>query len=247
MYKYIYLSILATSLVSIASVSGQQQQQQVLAVDCTTLASKPNVTSSKYNFQNCIVAQFGVYLEIGAKQFIQLNNGTVNPGLSKCHNETANPEVQPQLVVDFPCTQLVLKFNHTPVPKAEQKVMVEAILGHYTLNGTQYNFLNTTNHFATTMSGHYYKCNAEQAIGLSVTNVADVSIHFSNVRLEAYKTTNGTDFYAIPEECALDNQPISDLVRIGVGICLIALVAIVLVAYFIGRRRWSERSSYESV
>lgn len=69
----------------------------------------------------------------------------------------------------------------------------------------------------------------------------------SNFALEAFRNANGNDFYQIPEECALDSGPVSDLVRVGVGVCLIALVAIVLIAYFIGRRRWSERSSYESV
>lgn len=46
-------------------------------------------------------------------------------------------------------------------------------------------------------------------------------------------------------ECQTDTD-VNDMVPIAVGIALLALVVIVLIAYFIGRRR-SRRLAYQSV
>ncbi|GIX75526.1 hypothetical protein CEXT_330101 [Caerostris extrusa] len=47
------------------------------------------------------------------------------------------------------------------------------------------------------------------------------------------------------EECEADNK-VNDIVPIAVGIALLALVVVVLIAYFVGRRR-SRQKGYQSV
>lgn len=206
---------------------------------CISTATKPTPETKKYVFQTCIVAELAAYLSIGPNQYIELNNGSVNTNLSVCNNTTL---LEPMLVINFECGSLSLIISHV-----NETTFVKSINGLYNLNGTTHTFANTTALFSTTQSGHYYKCKAEQEILVGNVQTLPTNLVLSNFALEAYRSATGTDFYQIPEECPLDSQPVSDLVRLGVGICLIALVAIVLIAYFIGRRRWSERSSYESV
>lgn len=228
------------------------QQSQILNLNanapvpatCVATTTKPTPAVEKLNFKSCIVMQFASFLDLGQGKYLEIKNPTVIQdanATSKCDNSTALPPVDPKLVIDFECGSLAFDISHTN----DSKTFVKAINGHYNLvNATNVTFSNSTPSFFTTLSGHYYKCNAEQTIQLGKPNLTLV---LSNFAFEAYRTASGTDFYQIQEECPLDSEPVSDLVRIGVGVCLVALVAIVLIAYFIGRRRWSERSSYESV
>lgn len=205
--------------------------------NCSLNATKPNPALQKFSFNSCIVAQFAAYLTIGNGSYLELTNAKTNTNLSVCDNSTA--KIEPKLVIDFDCGQLEFDIKHT-----NDSTYVESIAGFYNIgNPAPIFFTNSTPMFNTTQSGHYYKCSSEQSIPLG----SNTHLIVSNLALEAYRSTTGTDFYQIPEECPLDSQPVSDLVRIGVGVCLVALVVIVLIAYFIGRRRWSERSSYESV
>lgn len=248
MNKEIRLIVSCLAVISVFAclVAGQQQatspvvnQQPILAQPiCESTTTKPYPETKKYVFKSCIVAQLAAYLALGDGKYISLNNGTVNANASQCDNSTLN--VHPKLIIDFDCGQVEFSINHTN----DSKTFVSGINGSYNLNGTTTSFTNSTPAFYTTQSGHYYKCNAEQTI---VVKPPSTNLVLSNFAYEAYRTATGPDFYQIVEECALDSQPVSDLVRIGVGVCLIALVAIVLIAYFIGRRRWAERSSYESV
>lgn len=208
---------------------------------CTSMATKPTAQVKKYEFKSCIIAEFALYVNLNQGQYLELNNGTVNINSSRCENGTAPNQVDPMLVIDFECATLSLTISHTN----DSRTFVKAIAGEYHFNSTNTTFTNTTGLFYTSQSGHYYKCKSEQPI--VVKQNPEASLVLSNFAYEAFRNTQGKDFYQIPEECPLDSMPVSDLVRIGVGVCLVALVAIVLVAYFIGRRRWSERSSYESV
>lgn len=207
---------------------------------CSNTTTKPTPTVSDYKYQTCIVMKFAAYLQIGENLYVELKNGKVNNSNSRCENITAKPEITPKIEVNFDCGTIVFDIAHN-----SSSTYVSGVSGYYTgHNNATIRFADISPRFATSQSGHYYKCNAEQAIAFMGGNT---SLVLSQVAIEAYRNSNGTDFYQIQEECSLDSQPVSDLVRIGVGICLVALVAIVLVAYFVGRRRWAERSSYESV
>lgn len=248
MLKYILISLSISYLVA---------AQEAVDPKCMETNVKPSQSIGKYyvyvanTTKPCLVAQFSSYISLGQGRYLTLENGTVNAnvnttnpmGFSKCGNSTVNP----QIVVTFDCGRaLGLRVNHSNDSKITYIKLIDGIFQN---NNATVRFINTTESFQTTQTGRYYKCNAEQRLALTTTPIAmpNVTLVMSNFAYEAYRDVPGTDFYGVPEECALDAQPVSDLVRVAVGICLIALVAIVLVAYFIGRRRWSERSSYESV
>lgn len=213
--------------------------------NCSTVTTKPSPAVAKYSVgpTNCTLLQFAGYLTVGQGQYIELKNGQVNHNTSTCPTNGSSSVV----IIDYPCAQLA--FN---IATNNSQVYVAAINGFYqvtTNNGTlKTPFYNATSLFAASQENHY-KCNAAQSVSLKLVEAptTSVTMEVSNFALESYRNTNSSDFYKAAQDCDLDSQPVSDLVRIGVGVCLVALVAIVLVAYFVGRRRWSGRSSYESV
>ncbi|EFO20108.2 hypothetical protein LOAG_08381 [Loa loa] len=94
----------------------------------------------------------------------------------------------------------------------------------------------------STSSNEAYKCS--EAV-LNFKGGSTVTFH--NIRLIAYARLNTTDFPENQEYdiCQLDVRT-SDLVPIVVGVCLAALVIIVLIAYLVGRAR-AKRQGYASV
>lgn len=65
---------------------------------------------------------------------------------------------------------------------------------------------------------------------------------FKEVDVRVGSDEHGTDLTTCPG----DDTDVNDMIPIAVGAALLALVAIVLVAYFVGRRR-SRRLAYQSV
>uniref|UniRef100_A0A6G1SN49 Lysosome-associated membrane glycoprotein 1 n=1 Tax=Aceria tosichella TaxID=561515 RepID=A0A6G1SN49_9ACAR len=208
---------------------------------CNLTSTKPSVQQQSYVFNTCIVAKFAAYFSVGTNAYVELKDGVVSANKSTCESApNATTPLNPKLVINFGnCAELEFEFG-----KNQTEIFVKSVNGYYK-NGTQEKpFANATQLFKTNGANHYYKCNAEQSVA---SDKDGAQLVLSNFAYEAFRNTTGTDFYKMPEECALDSSGVSDLVRIGVGICLVALVALVLVAFFIGRRRWAERSSYESV
>lgn len=209
---------------------------------CNVTTSKPNSAAQSYAFKTCVVAKFAAYYTLGPNQYVELKNGKVDETSSKCEANATDgkPAVNPEITIKFDCGEL-----HFVISKSQTQVFVQAIQGKINANGTTTDFANSTaSGLFSTAADHHYKCNTEQSVEAQDNKTSLVLSDFS---YEAYRSATGTEFYKITEECALDSSQVSDLVRIGVGICLFALVALVLVAYFVGRRRWAERSSYESV
>lgn len=219
-----------------------QQQNQV----CQVKTAKPSAKTEKYHVNQgntnttnaCTVLQFAGYFEVGSGQYVELNNSTVS-NKSSCSPDS-------KVVIQFDCGELAFVIGQTN----DTRTFVKETTGNLHLaNNTTTQYTNSTPDFYSSQKGHSYKCSSEQKRPLTLINGGNLtySLILSNFLLEGFRNVSGTEFYQTPDECGLDSQPVSDLVRIGVGVCLVALVAIVLVAYFIGRRRWSERSSYESV
>ncbi|KAL8559243.1 hypothetical protein ACOMHN_040367 [Nucella lapillus] len=102
--------------------------------------------------------------------------------------------------------------------------------------------MNTTGDFmkASTKGGSY-KCDAQETETLS----NGVEFKTSKLQFKAFNTNNSTDFNKDVSECSADDES-NSIVPIAVGAALAGLVAIVLIAYLIGRRR-SRRQGYESV
>lgn len=201
---------------------------------CSLVTTKPEPKITKVFVEPCINAQLAAYIAVNNTHYFEFKNGSVGKN-SRCESKVNGTTIDPRLVINYDCGELEFE-----IARDHTSTFVKAINGFYM---NSYSFSNSTPMFRVNDSGHYYQCNSEQPILVH----KDTHLVLSNLAIEAYRNTNSTNFYQIPEECSLDVQPVSDLVRVGVGICLVALVAIVLIAYFIGRRRWSERSSYESV
>ncbi|GBN81130.1 hypothetical protein AVEN_191490-1, partial [Araneus ventricosus] len=64
------------------------------------------------------------------------------------------------------------------------------------------------------------------------------------IHIQSFGSVGNKDF-SKAEECEADNK-VNDMVPIAVGIALLVLVVVVLVAYFVGRRR-SRQKGYQSV
>jgi lysosomal-associated membrane protein 1/2 len=94
--------------------------------------------------------------------------------------------------------------------------------------------------FIATGEKAYYCIAGEQA----VSDTDSVTAKFGNVIVDAFRPQTAPVDYRERQDCA--NTDVSDLVPIAVGIALLSLVVIVLIAYFIGRRR-SRRLAYQSV
>lgn len=253
----ITIGLSALFVLVVAQNPQQNQTTPIIAPtlpNCTTNSTKPTPPVGSFDFKNknltttCLNAKFSTYIVLQSGQYVNLMAGnTSNTNRSDCGAEDGKKPAQ--LVVEFDCGSI----SFTIGSNSTHPTYISSLDGKFNMNGKEQSFSNNTiaDLFHTTLSGHYFKCNAEQPIQIQLNGLVapnnTATLMLSNFALEAFRNVNGNNFYQIPEECAADSGPVSDLVRVGVGISLIALVAIVLIAYFIGRRRWSERSSYESV
>jgi lysosomal-associated membrane protein 1/2 len=96
------------------------------------------------------------------------------------------------------------------------------------------------------VSDHSYLCSAVQSANLnsSQEDVNNIQIQFTDSKVEAYIKESNKGKFDIESDCK--SADISDVVPIAVGAALAGLVIIVLIAYFVGRRR-SRRLAYQSV
>lgn len=86
-----------------------------------------------------------------------------------------------------------------------------------------------------------YSCSSETV----KSEDKNVEVTFSETKVDAFREKKADDTsYTNLQDCK--PEAISDLVPIAVGCALFALVVIVLIAYFIGRRR-TRRLAYQSV
>lgn len=101
------------------------------------------------------------------------------------------------------------------------------------------NSLSSSSSFSVEKSHSYVCANAT----VPKTAEGDVQVVFSNLRLQAFMEKSKNGEFSSEHNCL---NEINDVVPIAVGAALTGLVVIVLVAYFIGRRR-SRRLAYQSV
>jgi len=149
---------------------------------------------------------------------------------------------------------LSLKFNNTnrlgltfirtdPGSNNETHYLSEISLKYPGLPG----FDTVVNHhplFIVNGTHRSYQCNSKTSVvEADPKNNRTITIIFSEVVIDAFRADK--DAKNSVQVCPLD-EDVSDMIPIAVGAALLALVAIVLVAYFIGRRR-SRRLAYQSV
>lgn len=97
----------------------------------------------------------------------------------------------------------------------------------------------------TVKNGQNYLCKAKKTLTFNDT-VTTLTV--TGLQLQAFKPNpSSTEFDGDIKECLADNASDSNLVPIIVGVCLAALVIVILVAYFIGRWRTSRDPAYQPV
>lgn len=239
MYKTLFLAIVLTAVIGLQVLVASAVSTNETTT-CITVDKEPKSTPILYHVNNtvttngttvigntpCLLAKFAAHLKIG-DNYLDLTNGTVNDKVSTCQ----------KLTVDFACGQL-----HFEVDKNDTQIIEKGVAGFYKINGTETIISNSTNLFIVPITS-YFRCDSEQVIVVGNST----KLVLTNFAFEGYRNSTDFGFSKKSQSCLQDAQTYSDWVRVAVGICLVALVAIVLVAYFVGRRRWSERSSYESV
>ncbi|GFG29547.1 hypothetical protein Cfor_04664 [Coptotermes formosanus] len=96
---------------------------------------------------------------------------------------------------------------------------------------------NNKTEFSTPLSKSY-RCAKEQTFDLFGSNNTTGAIKLSHIQLEAFHEKMD-DLFDAAEDCERASSP--DIVPIAVGCALVGLVAIVLIAYLVGRRRSQAR------
>jgi len=204
------------------------------------LKGKDNVT--------CIMAHFGAQFVIPytnvAKESVIANlnvaNGTVGDASSPCDVNATSLD----LVVNFADGNTA---TFTFVKDGDNRYVKTVALAYKPdqknfpgFNGTDLQHLKFENQSLFSVKGDQsYKCKDDEGHGPD-----DAAVKFGDVQVDAFRTATDAKFRQA-FECAADEQ-VNDLVPIAVGCALLALVVIVLIAYFIGRRR-SRRLAYQSV
>jgi lysosomal-associated membrane protein 1/2 len=89
----------------------------------------------------------------------------------------------------------------------------------------------------TSANSKKYTCRGEVATDL----MHDAKVVFKQIEVQVGSAEHNVDVTSCPAD-----EDVNDMIPIAVGAALLALVAIVLVAYFVGRRR-SRRLAYQSV
>lgn len=227
-----------------------------------------NVTEEEEDKSNntCINVQFGVKITmkynttdkvVVSTGFIIPSNASVNSQSSHCSQ--VNKTNSEAITIRFDNTEhtsatLTITFN-----KNDTNVFVEDIalsfkatqdlfpgLDSKLIGTTVKVYTNDTNLFKVAKT-HAYTCSAVQSAKLDlggVDNIHDVLIEFTDSKVEAYIDKSKKGVFDSEIDCK--SADISDVVPIAVGAALAGLVIIVLIAYFVGRRR-SRRLAYQSV
>ncbi|CAL1262304.1 unnamed protein product [Larinioides sclopetarius] len=122
--------------------------------------------------------------------------------------------------------------------KDSNNVYLKNVTFSYTLPDNEGTVNNDTKLF-TVKIGNSYMCDSTNDV-----NFKNVTMEVFRIHIQAFGNVGNKDF-GTAEECEADNK-VNDMVPIAVGIALLVLVVVVLVAYFVGRRR-SRQKGYQSV
>lgn len=210
---------------------------------CPSFTSEPSFNVTNFSVQDCIYTIFGAAIKT-QHGYYPLNNPNVTAEDSQCGQNVST------LAIRYgDCANLTIV-----VGSSGNKTYVKSLSGKFiahnsTTNSNQTVSFNTTTELFATPKGHYYKCDSAQSIPIGTPNETNATLLFAKFSFEAARNSIKQEFVGVPEVCPLDTAANagSDWLTLAVGICLVALLVIVLVAYFVGRNRWYARSSYESV
>ncbi|XP_033994963.1 lysosome-associated membrane glycoprotein 2 isoform X1 [Trematomus bernacchii] len=189
----------------------------------TPTPTLPAPTTGKYTVQPdvnstaCLLADFGLRFKIKDEEMNFEPNGTAVTG--KCEVNSS------ELVLTS--STVTIKFTFTNDTK---KFRLHALnVTGKTSSGVAFSAANTNLSLWESAVGSSYMCNKEQNYTIS----ADLSIYTFELRVQPLAVKKG--IFSTAEDCQADGD--SFLVPIAVGVSLLVLILIVLLAYFIGRKR----------
>jgi len=199
---------------------------------------------------SCILATFAAQFNIPYNQtntqsvigYLNVDNAVVDPS-TKCDWNATSLDLK----INFENNYMVLSFKNDGTKRWVHQLVLTYTPSNATIfPGHPHPDVPKTETYSnltlfSALGEKSYFCTAgEQA----TSDVDNVKAKFANVNVDAFRPQNAGMNYREKQDCV--NDDVSDLVPIAVGIALLALVVIVLIAYFIGRRR-SRRLAYQSV
>ncbi|XP_061127934.1 lysosome-associated membrane glycoprotein 2-like isoform X1 [Syngnathus typhle] len=201
----------------------------------TPAPTLPTPTTGRFNIKPdenstaCLMANFALRIgvELGEKyQEMNLDpNGTTASG--SCGVNTS------ELVLVSNTLTIMLTFTNDTRKFHLQAVNVTANLS----SGVVFSEANSSLSLWEAAVGSSYMCNKEQ----NYTITTKLTIFTFNLQVQPFAVKKGV--FSTAEECQTDSE--SFIVPIAVGVALLVLILIVLLAYFIGRKR-NMASGYES-
>ncbi|KAM8848813.1 lysosome-associated membrane glycoprotein 2 isoform 1-T1 [Synchiropus picturatus] len=188
---------------------------------------KYNVTPE--NSTACLLAQFGLRLGIklgGKYEEMNLNTSKVS-ATGGCNGNSS------ELVLESDTMNIKMTFTNDT-----KKFRLHAFeASGTTSSGAKFSDGNSSLSLWEASVGNSYMCNKEQ----NYTITEDLFVFTFQLQIQPVGVKKGA--FSTAEECVADGD--NFLVPIAVGVALLVLVLIVLLAYFIGRKR-NMASGYES-
>ncbi|XP_038555658.1 lysosome-associated membrane glycoprotein 2 isoform X1 [Micropterus salmoides] len=201
----------------------------------TPTPTLPTPTTGKYsvkpdeNSTVCLLATFGLRIGVmQGKKYQEINlepNGTKSSG-SCGVNSSELVLVSNSMTIMFTFANDTKKF----------RLQALNVTGS-TSSGIAFSEGNTNLSLWEAAVGSSYMCNKEQ----NYTITSFLTLYTFNLQVQPFGVKKG--IFSTAEECQADAE--SFLVPIAVGVALLALILIVLLAYFIGRKR-NMATGYES-
>lgn len=209
---------------------------------------KWNATDHSVN-KTFILAEMAIQLNItydtasGKRKCVILNIPKTASAAGKFGNDTQRLDISWFIDKDNTSSHFIIFFEKN---STDNLYMIRNITVNVTLPEDKYpdikrNVLlyNNKTEFSTPLSKSY-RCAKEQTFDLMEggSNKTTGALYLSHVQLEAFHEKMDNVFDSA-EDCERSTSP--DIVPIAVGCALVGLVAIVLIAYLVGRRRSQAR------
>ncbi|XP_061091216.1 lysosome-associated membrane glycoprotein 2 isoform X1 [Conger conger] len=202
----------------------------------TTPSPLPTPTTGNYSLKtgnnSCLLAQMG--LQINFKDGGVLQKMNVDPLSLEVNGDCSVNKSDSTLVL----TSISVNLTFTFKEDGKNFVLHAVSVTIRSANGTSFSAANSSLSLWKAAVGSSYMCNKEQSY--IVTD--SFSLDTFKLHVQPFQVTG--DSFATAEECQAD-LPVNYIVPIAVGVALGVLIIIVVVAYFIGRRR-NQTSGYES-
>jgi len=263
-----------TTTVSTSSPTNQTTQSTPIPTTLPTLPPPttplpPEAPTNPWNVSTngfiCILAEFALTLRIGYNSTVKdgydttgfniPSDASVDTNNSYCNNITQVLSLNFD-IVNQTMGNITFTFNQTKDNINVEKVkliyqLTENLFPNY-INKKDYGKMITAESDNLALfevdHSHAYGCNSKTSVKLNniaivETNGAELEI--TKARVQAFMNKTTDEFSAV-SECKADGTEVSDVVPIAVGASLAGLVLIVLIAYFVGRKR-SRRLAYQSV